>query len=452
MAGPKTANRMVVGQISTRKTAIVLAMARRLAPPRRPVELEFDGDPIAFALIAAGKVALGRSPKLHRPHGPYCLRGGGCDGCLVRLNGEPNVMSCMVPCRGGDRIETQNVLGSRKVDLLEATDWFFPQGIDHHHFLAGVPAASYVVQKIARHVAGLGRLPDEPRPMGKARREEVDVLIVGAGAAGLTVARRLVAKGLTAPRAKIVVADDGIVAGGSLLARGIAIPSLSGFTFYDRTTAAGVYEREVLLVREDEAVVVRARTLVLASGTHDGVVAFPGNDLPGIYSARAAALLAHRDIAVGERVAVLGAGPYVDAFRARTRDKVDVVTIGSGATIAAEGRGRITSITVTTDRRSVRPRASGGQRPRRHQVDALLVETPGAPSFELAEQGGASVTFDRARGGYVPLTDANGRALPWLWCAGELAGTGSSALAIESQALKVADDVAAALESASTPR
>src|SRR5260221_3274410 len=317
LAGPKTANRMVVGQISTRKTAIVLAMARRLAPPRRPVELEFDGDPIvaqegdpiAFALIAAGKVALGRSPKLHRPHGPYCLRGGGCDGCLVRLNGEPNVMSCMVPCRGGDRIETQNVLGSRKVDLLEATDWFFPQGIDHHHFLAGVPAASYVVQKIARHVAGLGRLPDEPRPMGKARREEVDVLIVGAGAAGLTVARRLVAKGLTAPRAKIVVADDGIVAGGSLLARGIAIPSPSGFTFYDRTTAAGVYEREVLLVREDEAVVVRARTLVLATGTHDGVVAFPGNDLPGIYSARAAALLAHRDIAVGERVAVLGPGP-----------------------------------------------------------------------------------------------------------------------------------------------
>src|ERR1051325_10226045 len=142
-------------------------MASRLSLPRHPVELDFDreptvaeeGEPIAFALIASGKVALSRSPKLHRPHGPYCLRGG-CDGCILRVNGEPNVMTCLVPCRGGERVETQNVLGSRKMDLMQATDWFFPRGIDHHHFLAGVPAASYVVQKIARHVAGLGRLPD----------------------------------------------------------------------------------------------------------------------------------------------------------------------------------------------------------------------------------------------------------------------------------------------------
>ena len=83
-------------------------------------------------------------------------------------------------------METQNVLGSRKVDLLQVTDWFFPQGIDHHHFMAGVPAASFVVQKVARHVAGLGRVPEEPHPDGTARREEVDALVVGAGPAGLT--------------------------------------------------------------------------------------------------------------------------------------------------------------------------------------------------------------------------------------------------------------------------
>src|SRR5262249_39442082 len=118
-------------------------MSGRLHPPLHPVTFEFDddpivaerGEPIAFALIASGRVALSRSPKLHRPHGPYCLRGG-CDGCLVRIDGEPNVMSCMRPCRGGESVSTQNVLGSRKVDLMRATDWFFPRGLDHHHLLA----------------------------------------------------------------------------------------------------------------------------------------------------------------------------------------------------------------------------------------------------------------------------------------------------------------------------
>ena len=57
--------------------------------------------------------------------------------------------------------------------------------------LAGVPAASFVMQKVARHVAGLGRLPDEVAPTATARRESIDVLVIGAGGAGLDVAQRL---------------------------------------------------------------------------------------------------------------------------------------------------------------------------------------------------------------------------------------------------------------------
>jgi sarcosine oxidase subunit alpha len=420
-------------------------MARRLHPPRHPVEFELDGEtivaekgePLAFALIAAGKVALCRSPKLHRPHGPYCLRGA-CDGCALRVNGEPNVMSCLVPCEGGEQVSTQNVLGSRRVDLMAATDWFFPRGIDHHHFLAGVPAASFVVQKIARHVAGLGKIPDEPRPVGSARREEVDVLVVGAGAAGLAVALRLRA---SKARPKVLVVDDGFEAGGSLLARGAPVPDLSGLDLYDRTTAAGVYDREVLVARDSEAVVVRPRALVLATGTHDGVLPFAGNDLPGVISARAAALLAQRNIAVGEKVAILGSGPYASAFLERLGRHVQAIAVPLGSPIAAEGRGRITSITVGTKKAA-----------RRHEVDALLVEAPGGPSFELAEQAGVGVTFDASRGGYVPVVDPNGRALPWLWCAGELAGTGPSLSAIDAQAQKVAADVERALDEPSIPR
>jgi sarcosine oxidase subunit alpha len=423
-------------------------MARRLAPLKESVVFELDGktieaergEPIAFALLAADKLALSRSPKLHRPHGPSCLRGG-CDGCLARVDGEPNVMTCLVPCRGGERVETQNVLGSRKVDLLEVTDWFFPRGIDHHHFMAGVPAASFVVQKVARHVAGLGRLPDQARPEGTARREEVDALIVGAGAAGLHLARRLVEN--ARPGFRLAVVDDGVAPGGSLRPRGEPIPDLSRLHLYSRATAVGVYEREVLVVGEDEAIIVRPRALILATGTHDGTIAFPGNDLPGVMSARAGALLAQHGIAIGDRVAIVGSGVYSDAFIRRMERRVETVIVPIGATISARGRGRITSIAVSERAKASPP----SRRPLQtvHAIDALLVETSGACSFELAEQAGARVTFDPGRGSYVPHVDSNGRALAWLWCAGELCGTGTSLAAIAKQAEAVADDVRAFL-------
>jgi sarcosine oxidase subunit alpha len=424
-------------------------MACRLAPLREPVTFELDGErieaergePIAFALLAADKLALSRSPKLHRPHGPWCLRGA-CDGCLARVDGEPNVMTCLVPCRGGERVETQNVLGSRKVDLLQVTDWFFPGGIDHHHFMAGVPAASFVVQKIARHVAGLGRLPEHDRPVGAASRIEVDALVVGAGAAGIAVAGRLRAN--ASPTFRLLVVDDAVRPGGSLHARGEPIPDLSGLEIYSRKVAAGVYEKEVLIVGDEEAIVVRPRALILATGVHDGVVAFPGNDLPGVMSARAGALLAQHDIGIGDRVAILGDGVYGEAFARRMGQRAHVVSVPRAASLAARGRGRITSIAVT-QRGSTSLGTRKAQKATVHEVDALLVEAPGAPAFELAEQAGARVTFDPGRGGYVPVVDSHGRALPWVWCAGELAGTGTSLPAITKQAEAVADDVRAFL-------
>jgi sarcosine oxidase subunit alpha len=401
------------------------------------------GEPLAFALLAADKLALSRSPKLHRPHGPSCLRGG-CDGCLARVDGEPNVMTCLVPCRGGERVETQNVLGSRQVDLLRVTDWFFPRGIDHHHFMAGVPAASFVVQKLARHVAGLGRLPEQERPAGVARSVELDALVVGAGPAGLAVAAHLLAS-TSSSSLRVAIVDDAVSAGGSLRARGEPIPDLSRLEIYSGRVAAGVYEQEVLVIGDDEAMIIRPRALILATGVHDGVIAFPGNDLPGVMSARAGALLAEHGIAIGDRVAIFGEGVYTEAFARRMRGRAPLLTIPPDASIAAHGRGRITSITVSDRGSGLHGSSRKSRATERHDVDALLVEARGAPSFELAEQAGARVTFDPARGGYVPILDSSGRALPWVWCAGELAGTGTSLAAITKQAEAVAGDVRAFL-------
>src|ERR1700690_3632537 len=138
----------------------------RVHPPRDPVALQLDGEdivadrgePVAIALIAAGHLALARSPKFHRPRGPSCMRAA-CDGCLARVDETPNVMTCMVAAAEGTAVVSQNRLGPREVDLLRMTDWFFPDGMNHHELFASVPGVQSVMQAFARRVAGLGRMP-----------------------------------------------------------------------------------------------------------------------------------------------------------------------------------------------------------------------------------------------------------------------------------------------------
>ncbi len=416
-------------------------MAKRFAPLSDPVTIELDGkklpaergEPLAFSLVAHDELVLARSPKMHRPHGPTCFRGA-CDGCLARVDGEPNVMTCMVPCRGGERIEAQNVLGSRKVDLLRVTDWFFPKGMDHHHLLAGVPGLSPIMQSIARRVAGLGTLPEKELVGEPAERREVEVLVVGAGAAGSTVASKLASAGVD-----LLVVDDAPTVGGSLraknepaadelLASALELPILSS------TTAAGLYGEEALLVSRTRAILVKATIIVLATGAHDGVLAFENNDLPGIFSARAASLLAKSGIAVGEKIALVGDGPYAEALVSRLEKVAAFVRIPDGARFRARGRARVRGIEVE----------EGGTM-RRHAVDAIAIEAPSAPAFELAEQAGAEVRLDLERGGYLPRTDEDGRVRETLYCAGEVAGVGSSLDAIVGQAERVAAAVLRAL-------
>lgn len=408
-------------------------MAKRFVPVQDPVEIELDGEkivaergePLVHSLIAAGKLALARSPKLHRPHGPTCLRGA-CDGCLARVDGEPNVMTCMVRARGGERIETQNVLGSRRFDLLRTTDWFFPEGMDHHRFLAGVPAASSIMQEIARRVAGLGKLPERELKGEAALRREVEFLIVGAGASGLRVASRLAEAGR-----EVLVVDDGAAPGGSLRARGLEVAREfveealgAGAEIATQTTVAGFYEGEALLATKTQATLVDARVKVLATGAHDGVLAFENNDLPGVFSTRAACLLANSGIAIGERIALVGDGPYTEALLDKLANVAELVRVPPGADFGARGRLKVSAIVIEGARQA---------------VDAIAVEAPGAPAFELASQAGAEVELDLSRGGYVPIVDTRGRAAEGLYCAGELAGVGSELAAIVDQAERVAE-------------
>lgn len=388
-------------------------MATRLGPPTEQVELTHDGETLtarpgeslALALLAADRLLLSRSPKLHRPRGPYCLRGA-CEGCLVRVNGLPNQPACRTLVRGGEVVETQNVLGSRETDLLSAADFLFPQGIDHHRLMAGVRGLGPLVGNVARRIAGLGKLADhapEPRP---AERRELSVLIVGGGRRGLAVAA------LLGPHATLV--DDGPRAGGSLLAldperaevlraealgAGASVLEQSSVLSLSREPEDGSGRLTALVVGPEKTLVARACCVVLATGRHDATPAFPNNDLPGIFSARAALLGWRGDVLIGSRVALVGSGRYSEQLLQQMSGAVELIALDESSVLRAVGRERVSGLWV-----------DGAAGKKRLKVDAVAFDGPGAPSFELAVQAGATVDFRPE--GYFPRAEPDGTVAP----------------------------------------
>lgn len=418
-------------------------MFRRTRALRDPVTLTLDGEaipaergePLALALLGQDKTILARSPKLHRPRGPSCLRGG-CDGCLARVDGVPNVMTCLQPARGGEVIVSQNVIGSRKADFLRVTDWFFAQGIDHHHLMAGIPGLSDVMQTFARKVAGLGRLPSEVEDVKPARRIEVDVAVVGAGLAGMVVASRAAAAGL-----QVLLVDDGLTVGGSLLASPQQLAAalreypLAGVEIHTSSVAAGFYFGDLLLSTPEGALVVRPRATVFATGAHDGVLAIPNNDLPGLFSARALARVLHAGIVPDGPVAIVGEGFWADEVAAALGEHASL-RVAAADVIAAHGTAGVKTLELRD-----------GEKTRKESVGAVALALPSAPAFELPEQAGAPTQFVPG-GGYAVVTGEAGRIADGLWAAGECTGKAFDPRAIRAEA----EAVAAALAASLTPR
>ncbi len=326
----------------------------------------------------------------------------------MRVQGTPNVMTCLEPACGDERIESQNVVGSRKADLLRVNDWLFPHGFDHHHFMTDVPALGPIVQSFARKISGLGKLPSELDPTRPARRLDVDVVVIGGGLAGLVVANRLNTK-----EKRVAVVDDGLRLGGSLNALPDHAALLTELqpknaTVFVRATAAGVYLGELLVVTTDEAVVVRANHKVFATGAHDGVLAFGGNDLPGVFSARALCVLHAYGLEPEESFVVIGKGFWADELSRRMGQRL--TRVSEEAIVGASGTGGVKHVTVREDKRE-----------RKIRTSVVAVAAPGAPAFELAAQAGATVKF-ATDCGYAVQCDPFGRAGDGLWAVGECTG------------------------------
>lgn len=66
----------------------------------------YEGEPIAAALKAAGVMVHRHTTKFDRPRGVFCAIGR-CTDCVMVVNGQPNVRTCITPVEAGMSVQTQ---------------------------------------------------------------------------------------------------------------------------------------------------------------------------------------------------------------------------------------------------------------------------------------------------------------------------------------------------------
>ncbi|HTN62976.1 MAG TPA: FAD-dependent oxidoreductase [Devosia sp.] len=266
-------------------------------PTSQPVRFSFDGEvmtaqageTIAAALAANGVKAFRNAEECgdaaHAKRGLYCGMGT-CYECIVTVDGKANQRACMSKINGGE-------------DLRSAP----PNG-----------------------APGDTSVPLTPLAVKEVEERSIDVLIIGAGPAGLSAA-----VAARKQSASVVVLDERLQSGGQYF-KPVA-PSLSVSKHPDaqfrrgaeleleaRTRGAEIIQAtlvwgalsatEVLALVGNSSVVFRPRKLILATGAYERPVAVPGWTLPGVMTTGAGQTLVRSyGVTPGQRIIIAGNGP-----------------------------------------------------------------------------------------------------------------------------------------------
>ncbi|MGB7125036.1 MAG: 2Fe-2S iron-sulfur cluster-binding protein [Thermoplasmata archaeon] len=406
------------------------------APERR---FRFEGDPrgarsdetLLGALARGHLPTLQRSIRYHRPRAPMCGEGY-CTGCLVRVNGRPNVRACRYVPSDGDVVTTENSWPSPRFDVLGALDFLFPGGIDTLHGFRRPAWATGAYHRIVRRLAGYGEAPDPGAAAGLAAppvRVRSDVVIVGGGVSGRAAASRLVAAG----RPPVVVD------------RQLTPSELPGASALPRSTVTFLPPRSddpeapfTLLGFEEPArgFELRTRTVIVATGGYDASLLFGGNDRPGVMTGDGALALVDRDgrppfdhaviVGGGSRARdLLGrVGPQVDALVAPGGFEPEVVRRASELEVPLYPRSLLLGTTGRSRVRSLRLRARGAGTRFSIPCDAVVLAHRRLPTPQLFFQAGARMEWRAGSGAYYPVVGAAGETtVPGLFAVGAASGT-----------------------------
>jgi len=279
----------------------------------------YSGDTLASALLANGQRLVGRSFKYHRPRGIFTA-GSEEPNALVQLrNGahlEPNTRATVAELFDGLTATSQNHRGSLEYDVMAVTDLLAPflsAGFYYKTFMWPKSFWEKFYEPMIRMSAGLGKLSmqEDPDSYDKGFLH-CDVLIVGAGPAGLAAALAAGRSG-----ARVILADEDFLIGGRLNAETMALSGMSGSEWaaqavaelksmdnvrvMARTTVYGAYDHGIYgaLERCTDHLAnsggkprqilwkIYSKRAVLSAGATERGIAFANNDRPGVMLAGA---------------------------------------------------------------------------------------------------------------------------------------------------------------------
>ncbi len=193
-----------------------------------PVNFTFDGkefegrqgDTVASALLANGVHLTGRSFKYHRPRGAVAAGSEEPNALIGTSRGkgqfEPNTRATVQEIWNGLETNSQNKFPSLRFDIGAVNDaayMLFSAGFYYKTFMWPRSFGDKVYEPFIRAAAGLGVSPKEEDPDVYASRYlPTDVLVIGAGPAGIAAASEAAKAGL-----RVTLVDENAEMGGALL-------------------------------------------------------------------------------------------------------------------------------------------------------------------------------------------------------------------------------------------
>ena len=422
----------------------------------------YPGDTLASALLRNGIHLVGRSFKYHRPRG-ILAAGAEEPNALVAVRRDdarytPNLRATQVELYEGLEAHSQNRWPSLKCDLGAINNLmspFIPAGFYYKTFMWPRGAWHSFYEPRIRKAAGLGKSPTLADPDRYTNRfAHCDVLVVGAGPAGLAAALAAAASG-----SRVILCDEQPEFGGSLLSEpaGHAAEQIDGVrasewigravdtlrrnprvTLLSRTIAFGYFPHNMVglnqRLTDHEATPhpdsprerqwqVRAKEVVLAAGAIERPLVFPGNDRPGIMLANAARTYVNRYGSVpGTRAVVITAcdeayraaldlsyaGVFI-ALIADIRNHVDGplveaarhagLPVQTGTTIVGTG-GRLRVETVRLARVDAQGHVLDGEQTM--PCDLVLMSGGLTPTVHLFSQSRGKLVWDEKTKSFVP--------------------------------------------------
>jgi sarcosine oxidase subunit alpha len=254
----------------------------------------YVGDTIATALLRNGIHVFDRSVKRRRKRGASCLEGY-CMSCLVEVDGEADILACRTKIKSGMEVKYQVAWPSPRLDFRAPIQQIgfalFGQELYYQLFTRPVWLNEIWIHFLAK-MSGRGRLADSttshaPLPM---KSLSTQVLVIGAGVAGLSAAHEMSRAGL-----EVMLIDRGEEPGGwwnkwnavaeppgAMKPLKGALPRLSAeIHLIMNTTLLGLYEGNLALaIGEDQAYRIHYERAVIAAGCYPKVIRYPGSDEP----------------------------------------------------------------------------------------------------------------------------------------------------------------------------